>query len=268
MPRAKIITSFQNPQIKKVIRLRDRKEREDTGLMIVEGAREVLRAKEAQINFQELYICRDFLSRFMDDALLKSVEHNVTAVFELSKDIFSKISFGERREGIIAVCPQPQWTLNDFKLSQDPLVVVVEGIEKPGNLGAVLRTCDGAGVDGLLVCDAALDIYNPNAVRSSIGTIFSVPVISNSSGEILSFLKKNNLKICIASPQAKTIYTNVNFNIPLAVVVGSEQKGLSDFWKNRADVQAKIPMRGKADSLNVSATTAIFIYEVIRQRNA
>ena len=147
-------------------------------------------------------------------------------------------------------------------------MVVVEGIEKPGNLGAVLRTCDGAGVDGLFVCDAALDIYNPNVVRSSIGTIFSVPVIQDSSGEILSFLKKNNLKICIASPQAKTLYTDVNFNIPLAVVVGSEQKGLSDFWKSRADVQAKIPMHGKADSLNVSATTAIFIYEALRQRNA
>jgi TrmH family RNA methyltransferase len=146
------------------------------------------------------------------------------------------------------------------------LVVVVEGVEKPGNLGAVLRTCDGAAVDALFVSDSKTDIFNPNVIRSSIGAVFSVPVVSGTNRQIGEYLREKKIFILATSPQGKQSYWNTDFKGPVALVLGSEKEGLSDFWINEADVQVSIPMKGKADSLNVSTTAAILMYEVIRQR--
>ena len=154
----------------------------------------------------------------------------------------------------------------DFS-SKGSLFVIVECIEKPGNLGAILRTCDGAGIDGVIICDGKTDIYNPNVIRASLGTIFSIKIVVSSNEEALKFLKTKNIKVCATLPLAKKVYTKEDLVNPLAIVVGSEQNGLTDFWVKHADLKVKIPMRGQADSLNVSASTAILLYEIIRQKS-
>lgn len=261
------MTSLSNPRIKDVLRLRERKARNESGLTIIEGVREVACALEAKVNLQELYLCSDFLHKGEKTALMKKAAKD-TAIFEVTKKIFEKISYGERQEGVLAVGRPKAAALNNLKLKADPFFVVMETVEKPGNLGAVLRTCDGAGVDGVIIGDAATDIYNPNVIRSSLGTVFSVPVAVGSNPEVLTFLQRNKIKICCAAPQAKQTYTQANLQGAVALVLGSEQKGLSDFWFKNSLLQVKIPMQGKADSLNVSTTAAILIYEVLRQRSA
>ncbi len=270
MPADKNITSFSNPRIKNILRLRAKKTDGPDTAIIVEGVREVLRAKESGIIFQEIYFCPDFCR----DPSIKGVIEEVQGknpdvqVFEAAKEISKKISFGQREEGILVLCQRPQKNFNDFKFKKAPFMVVVERVEKPGNLGALLRSCDGAGVDGVIVCDNQTDVYNPNVVRASVGTIFSTCVVESSKEEALSFLKENHIDIFSATPGAKKFYTQADFTKAVACVVGSEEAGLSDFWLKNSNEQIKIPMQGKADSLNVSATAAILLYEVLRQRNA
>ncbi len=265
MPVVKI-TSFSNPHIKHVVKLRENKARQETGLTIVEGAREIKAAQESGVVFKEIYICDDFkevvpLNEFVNIFTKKQI-----LILETSKEIFAKISYGDRMEGILAVCEIPQHDWMSLKLTQKPLYVIVENVEKPGNLGAMMRTCDAAGVDGLIVCDPKTDIYNPNVIRASLGTVFSIPIFVSTNSAVWEFLSNQKINICASSPEAKIIYTQVNLNIPLAIVVGSEDKGLSDFWLKKAKLQVKIPMKGRANSLNVSATAATLIYEVVRQR--
>ena len=265
------ITSLHNPQLKKIIQLREHKTRQLTGLTIVEGLREISRLKEAQaagVLFEELFVCRGFLKKDGKKDLVKEIELQGIPVAEVSKEIYAKISFGDRLEGLLAVCRPKFFTLEELQLRKIPLIVVAEGLEKPGNLGAILRTCDAAGVDGLLVCDGQTDIYNPNVIRASLGTVFGVRVVQSTQKDALKFLKDSNIQICAATPQAATSYFQMNFKGPAAIVLGSEEKGLSDFWLNHADRKVKIPMRGKADSLNVSATAAIVVYEALRQRGS
>ena len=191
---------------------------------------------------------------------------NIESV-EVSAKVLEKLAYGERHEGIIAVIKTPLLSLKDLKLSKEPLVVVLESLEKPGNLGAVLRTCDGVGVEAVLVCDPKTDVYNPNVIRSSTGTIFSIPVVCGSSSEISSFLKSKKIKICASTPAATKSYTQADFKGAWALVLGSESEGLSDFWLKLADLTVKIPMNGLADSLNVSISAAVILYEALRQRS-
>ena len=267
MPPNKKITSAVNVRVKSVLALRERKEREETGLMIVEGVREIARARTAGIVFKEIYLCPDFLSKDDGEKLIREIGPENVITFETTREVFKKISFGEREEGALAVCRQPKWALSDLKLSKNPFLVIVESVEKPGNLGAILRTCDGAGADGLILSDRLTDCFNPNVVRASLGTVFSVKVVESSNERALQFLKENGIKAWAASPEAKNIYTRVGWHMPLAIVLGNEQKGLSDFWMRNCDFIVKIPMRGLADSLNVSSTAAILIYEALRQRS-
>ncbi len=263
------ITSLHNLQLKKIIQLRDHKARRETGLTIVEGLREVSRLQEAQkrgVEFKELFVCREFLKDDGKEDFVKRIEAQAVSIFEVSKEVYAKISFGDRREGLLAVCRPKILTLQDVVLKKFPLLLVVEGLEKPGNLGAILRTCDAAGVDGLLVCDGQTDVYNPNVIRASLGTIFSVSVVQSTQVEILKFLNDRKIEICAATPDAIKTYFETDFKVPTAIVLGSEEKGLSDFWLEAADCQIKIPMHGKADSLNVSTTAGILIYEALRQR--
>ncbi|HOW35578.1 MAG TPA: RNA methyltransferase [Candidatus Omnitrophota bacterium] len=262
----KNITSFKNPQVKNVIALRERKEREKSKLTIVEGAREIGCAFKAGVEFKEVYVCREFFGDRGQQGIVKELELKKVKVFETTKEIFEKISFGDRHEGVLAVCRQPSQALRDLKVSDSSLFVIVEKIEKPGNLGAILRSCDGAGVDGLIICEGATDLYNPNAVRASLGTIFSVKVVESSNEKTLAFLKENGVKAFATTPTAATVYTQADFKNSAAIILGSEQEGLSDFWINHCDIKVKIPMRGKADSLNVSTTAALVIYEALRQR--
>jgi TrmH family RNA methyltransferase len=257
------ITSLTNSKIKSVVQLRNRKQRAATGLTIVEGRREITRALEAGVTFKELYTCRDLLG----DAKAAEVSAMTKApVYETTRPVFTKISYGERNDGILAVCAPQQLFFRDLRSPTNPLFVIVESVEKPGNLGAILRTCDGAGVDGVIICDEQTDLYNPNVIRASLGTVFSVKVVVSTNEETLEFLKSKNVTICATLPQARAVYTSEKLTDAIAIVVGSEQDGLTDFWTRQADVKVKIPMKGYADSLNVSASTAILLYEIVRQR--
>ena len=259
------ITSVTNPRVKEVGRLRDRKARAQGGVTIVEGVREIAQAMEAKLAFKEIYVCRELLGSSGQDINYTSLK---IPVYETTKPVFLKMSYGNRAEGVLGLCIPPSASFNDFSGKEGLLILIVEAVEKPGNLGAILRTCDGAGVDGVIICDGRTDIFNPNVIRASLGTVFSVPVVTATNKEALAYCREKGLKICATAPGAAAIYSKTKLNQAMAVVVGSEEKGLSDFWNGHADIKVRIPMRGRADSLNVAASTAILLYEIIRQRTA
>ena len=254
------ITSLQNPLVKHLIRLRDdKKQRKLENLMLVEGWDEINLALLAGHIPNSLLIAPEISSRQHD--IISSETLTVTQA------VFEKLSYRENPDGWIAVFPTPSKSLSDLKLNSNPLLIVAESIEKPGNLGAILRTADAAGVAALLVCDPHTDIYNPNVVRASRGTLFTVPTIELSNMDALSFLREHRIDILAATPQAEEEFTQQDLSGPLAVIVGTEDKGLSDYWLQKADLKVKIPMVGKVNSLNVSIATALIVYEAKRQRD-
>jgi len=255
------ITSLHNEGIKKAQVLREARERREQGVTIIDGAREIKRALEAGIIFDKVFYVEG-----RQDALLKHLAGRRVETVEVSGKVMEKLAYGERHEGIVAIVKTPMLNLKDLKLSAQPLVVILESLEKPGNLGAILRTCDGVGVEAVLVCDPKTDVYNPNVIRSSTGVIFSIPVVCAPAGEISSFLKLKKIKICATTPAAKKLYTQVDLKGAWGLVMGSEDQGLSDHWLTLADMQIKIPMNGTADSLNVSTSAAVILYEALRQR--
>jgi len=261
------IMSLQNERVKMVVRLRDRKEREETGLFLIEGYRELKRAVDAGRKIETLFICPDFFLGKNEEAL---IEASKAHVLECSKEVFSKISYRDRPDGLLGVAPQTHLSLECLKskLGSVPFLLVAESIEKPGNLGTILRSADAAGVDAVIVCDPTTDIHNPNVVRSSIGTLFTVPVLEADGNETLEFLKANNIRLVAATPHAKLEFTEADLTVPLAIVVGTEQYGLSETWMQKADIAVRIPMCGIADSLNVASATTLLLYEVLRQRRS
>ncbi len=264
----KQISSAANPAVKKVIRLRERQARNTLRLTIVEGVREVAIARCAGVHFQEIWICPELIRTKEGKEFLHRLETEKATVFQVTASVFGKIAFGDRQEGILAVAPMPARSLAQLSLPKDPLLIVVEQVEKPGNLGAILRTADAAGVDAVLVCEPATDVYNPNVVRASLSTVFCVPIVHCANEAAVEFLEMRSVRIVAANPDASRVYTQADLRGALAVVLGSEQAGLSDFWKSHAQEQVKIPMAGKADSLNVSTTAAILVYEALRQRQS
>ncbi len=259
------ITSLTNPRVKAAVRLRDRREREATGLTIVDGAREILRALDAAIRIESAFIAPALLRS--EDALEVDARiHAWPATIEVSPAVLAKVAYGERSDGIVAIAETPSRSLVDLDLPPDPLVVVVEGVEKPGNLGAVLRTADAAGVDAVLAADPRTDLFNPNAIRASIGTIFSMPVVAASSPEILAWLVERGIRPIAAIVDAPATYTGADLRGPLAIVLGSEADGLSTAWRDASVTPIAIPMHGVADSLNVSIAAAVVLFEAVRQR--
>jgi TrmH family RNA methyltransferase len=188
-------------------------------------------------------------------------------VFELTKDAFAKVAYRERPDGLLAVAPQWKRALADLALPAEPLLLVVEAIEKPGNLGTILRSADAAGCDAVIVCDPVTDIFNPNVVRASTGVLFSVPLAVEESARVLAWLREKKIRAIATTPAAEKIYTDADLRGPLAVVMGSEQFGLSEFWLKNCDLSVRIPMAGQADSLNVAMATIIALFEAVRQRN-
>ena len=239
--------------------------RDQTGLTLVEGQREIRQVLKAHVPVEKIFVCPELCDQGFYRELL-SWKKGGPIVLEVSKQLFSKISFGERQEGLLAVVKPQRISLRDISFKNIPLLVMVEGVEKPGNLGAILRTADAAGIDALLVCAGRTDVYNPNVIRASLGAVFTVPVVEGDGEAILKFLKEKKITICTTLPLAKKVYTQVDLKIPLAIVLGSEQNGLNRFWIDHADTQVKIPMHGQVDSLNVSTSAAIMIYETLRQR--
>lgn len=265
MPRVKI-TSLANPRIKDVVRLRTARHRQESGFTVVDGAREILRALEGKVKFREFYICPELFGRSEEKRLKTRLSALNVPTIEVTKAVFEKIAFGDRQEGVLGICQAPQQSLADFQVRSNALVAIIEHVEKPGNVGAILRTCDAAGVNGVIICDAKTDLFNPNIIRASLGTVFTVDTVLCSNEEALRFLREKGMKVYAASPQSQTLYTRMDWAGPVAVVLGSEQEGLSGFWHKNADACVKIPMYGHADSLNVSTSAAILIYEAIRQR--
>ena len=265
------ILSTQNATFKSLVKLLEKKERTKTGLFLIEGYREILRAYEGNITGVNLFICPEFFLGSNERELIASFEKKQVKPIRLSKQLFEKLSFRDRPDGMLLLAKQfdtSHESLKAFlKTKKNPFLLVAEAMEKPGNLGSILRSCDAAGVDAVIVCDECTDIYNPNVVRSSVGTLFTVKVFEASSSETLKLLKDEKILVVAATPSAKNFYTDENFNQPVAIAVGTEQLGLSKTWMDQADIQVKIPMLGKADSLNVANATTLLLYEVVRQRS-
>ena len=261
------ITSLQNPRVKQLVKLRDRRPRDEAGVFLVEGYREIRRALEKTVPLHELYYSPDWFLGENEPALLAQAEAAGAILFELSKDAFAKVAYRERPDGLLAVAPQWKRSLADLTLPAAPFLLVVEAIEKPGNLGTILRSADAAGCDAVIVCDPVTDIFNPNVVRASTGVLFSVPLVVETSERVLTWLHEKRIRTIATTPAAETLYTAADLRGPLAVIMGSEQYGLSDFWLKNADVPVRIPMAGQADSLNVAMATIITLFEAVRQRS-
>lgn len=247
-----MITSKDNAHYKKLLDLNKKASRDETGLFLVEGEREVLLAKEVET----VYYTNP------SPAVQMWIDQGVTAL-EISRELFSKISY--RDQGVIAVARKQKLRLEDLK--NFSLLLLCESIEKPGNLGAMMRTADSAGIDGILVCDPVCDLYNPNVVRASLGAFFTVPFVETTSRQAATFLKEKGIQILLATPHAAHSYFDVDLRVPTCVVIGSEKEGATSLWMEEADKKVKIPMRGKVNSLNASISASLFIYEALRQRS-
>jgi TrmH family RNA methyltransferase len=253
------ITSLQNTRVKQIVKLRERRVRDREGLILVEGYYEIEIALKSGLLPQTIY----FAPEVVGDKTLIGIQSEIMTV---SRPVFEKISYRDNPDGWLAVFPTPHPTLASITLSERPFLIVAESIEKPGNLGAILRTADAAGVDALLVPHPRTDVYNPNVIRASRGTVFTVPVLQASSAESLAWLRENKVTVVAATPGASRTYTEIDLCQPLAIAVGTEDEGLSDFWLDNADEKVLIPMFGSVNSLNVSVSTAVIVYEAVRQR--
>ena len=263
------IASLANPKVKTVVKLRQRAHRDELGLMLVEGYREIKRALDHAYRPTQLFTCAElFLKGTNEPTLIEQARAAGAEILACSAPVFLKMAYRERPEGLLAVGPQPHLALVDLKLPPQALLLVGEGIEKPGNLGTMLRSADAAGAAAVIVCDRCTDPYNPNVVRASTGTLFSMPVVETEGPILRDYLRAHGFSILAATPHAERLHTEVDLTGNVAIVVGSEQCGLTPAWLEAADLQVRIPMMGMADSLNVSAATTILLFEALRQRLA
>lgn len=258
------ITSLQNPRIKNIIKLSKSRERKAQNLFIVEGARELSLALGSEYVLDCVYVCPELFNKTDYPQVLNNVPDDKK--IEVSQTVFEKIAYREGSDGLLTLMYQKLHKLSELRLSSNPFLILLEAVEKPGNLGAILRTADAAAADAVIVCDPATDLYNPNVIRSSVGCLFSVQTAVCSSQEALDYLQQNNIRSYAAELQAAQWYQDVDFTTASAIVMGTEADGLTPFWLEKANARIKIPMRGKIDSLNVSVSTAIITFEAMRQR--
>jgi len=263
------LSSSKNPKIKDLLLLSEKsKERRERALFVVEGKREIEAALSAGYKIYELFYCPG-LSNVLNTQQSRTLEHNYPAerYYSLTEEIYSKVAYRSGTEGIIAVFRYKNISLKDIPLSSNPLIIVLESVEKPGNLGAVLRTADAANADAVIVCDPLTDLFNPNIIRSSIGGIFTNKVCVSSSEDTFNWLTENNITIFAAQLQDAELYHKSDMSGATAVVMGTESLGLKPFWREKAHHRIRIPMLGTLDSLNVSVSTAIICFEALRQRD-
>jgi RNA methyltransferase, TrmH family len=261
------ITSPANPRVKQLVALRRRRERDEAGVTLVEGQAEIQLALASGVAPQSLYYCQELTGGLAGQVADEAAERG-SEVIRVSRPVFEKISYREGPDGLLAVVPSVESALDRLSLGDRPLVLVCAGLEKPGNLGAILRTADAAGVAAVIAAGPVTDWGNPNVVRASKGTIFSVPVASATGTEVLGWLESRGLQLVAATPDAERLVTDADLTGPTAIAVGAEQTGLPAEWLDRADTRVRIPMFGRADSLNVSTSAAILLYEAVRQRGA
>ncbi len=252
-----LITSVQNPRVKAVVALQQKSaERRRTGLFVVEGKRELEHCVEMGVEVKEIFVCREIAGEMEEQANM----------WEVTKEVYEKMAYRGSTEGVMAVVKSKERRLEDLQLSENPLIVVVERVEKPGNLGAILRSADAAGADAVVVCDALTDLWNPNLIRSSIGAVFTVPCVVCSSEECIAYLKEHGIQILTAQLQDSRLYYDTDMRCGTAIVMGTEATGLTEVWRQAADAHIRIPMLGQLDSLNVSVSAAILLFEAVRQR--
>ena len=260
------ITSNTNPRIKDAIALQDKSSlRRKSGRFVIEGIREVEQALAAGIRLQALFFTSTLENLRQD--LLQQAEKSGATLCRINSNVYQKLAYRESTEGIVAVAHTPSRSLRELQVSEHPLIIVLEAVEKPGNLGAILRTADAVHADAVLVCDPLTDLYNPNVIRSSLGGVFSVPLLSCTSEEAVQWLKERHIRILTAQLQDSELYYATDMRTGCALVMGTEATGLTPYWREQADEHIRIPMLGKIDSLNVSVSTAILCYEAIRQRH-
>lgn len=260
------IASAANPRIRAAAGLRERRARDDAGLTIVDGGREVRRAVEAGVAVGEAFVCEALVRSEDARAAVRALATAGARIWTTSETAFAKVAFGERAEGVVAVVRIPSTRLDALRISEEPLIVVLEAVEKPGNLGAVLRSADGAGADGLILADPRTDPFNPNAIRASAGTAFTVPIATGSTAEVRDWLRGHAVRVVAARVDAATDVWNADLRGPLAIALGSETDGLSAAWSANDVTAVRLPMLGVADSLNVSVAAAVLLYEARRQR--
>ena len=279
--RIETITSAQNPKIKNLLLLQEKsKARREQGLFVVEGRRELEHCLEAGFQVRTLFICPELAGNealsgaFARIGSRSDAEERVSSpaqhplIIEIPESLYRKVAYRESTEGIIAEVECKERRLEDLELSERPLVMVLESVEKPGNLGAVLRSADAARADAVIVCDPLTDLYNPNLIRASLGGIFTVPTVAASSEEAIAWLKARGIRILTAQLQDSSWYYDIDMTVGTALVMGTESTGLTDIWRRAADAHIRIPMLGRLDSLNVSVSAAILLFEAVRQRNA
>ncbi len=259
----KQITSIQNPFIKSLVILQEKaKARKQSGTFVIEGMREIELALKGKYVLETIL----FLPELIDPNSILTFEKKGIETIEINKEIYQKLAYRDTTEGIIAVAKTKSLQLSDLKLGKNPLILVVEAIEKPGNLGAMLRTSDAARVDAVIIANPKTDLYNPNVIRSSVGCLFTNQVATGTSNEVITFLKHHNITIYSATLQNSTSYHTQDYTVPTALVMGTEATGLSEIWRSEATQNVIIPMQGEIDSMNVSVAAAILIFEAKRQR--
>ena len=261
----KRIESPKNPEVKGLVRLKERRVREREGRFLIEGERETRRALSAGVPLRTLYMCLDFM-RPAGHALAAELQDAGVDAVELSREAFSRVSYRDAPDGVLAVARVQPRELGGLELPQSALVLVLDGLEKPGNLGALLRTADGAGLDAVFLTGEGTDLTNPNVIRASMGSVFAHPVRTVAAPELLEWLLERNFNLVAASPGAEVSFWDADYRGATAVVLGTEHEGLSPLWLEAAHTRVAIPMRGLADSLNVATAGALLVYEALRQR--
>lgn len=261
-----LITSLQNPRVKDLVRLRDARHRRRAGHFLIEGERELERAVTSGWELSTLFFSPESFLRPEVIDLVEAVSERSIEVVQLSKSVFAKAAYRENPDGLLAIAPERPRTLQDLKLNDPAFLLIAQGVEKPGNLGALMRSANAAGADALILCDAVCDIYNPNAIRASQGAFFDLPIVQTSTVEALLFLEEHHVQAITLTPHTEDQLWDLDLKTPSALVLGPEDKGLSEEWLQAPCRPAKLPMSGVTDSLNVSVTAGIALFELVRQR--
>lgn len=261
-----IITSTANPVVRGLVQLHKRAERDQQDRFLIEGYRPISRALGEGYQLDELYYCPEMFLGTNEMTVVEAARARGARITQLGPEAFRRVAYRERPEGLLGIGQQWHTSLDDLQLGEAPFLIVVEAIEKPGNLGTILRSADATGADGVIVCDPVTDLFNPNVVRASTGVLFRVPTVITSSRSAIDYLASRGIRRLAATPAAEQVYTEVDLTGPVAIIMGSEQFGLSNTWLQACDLPVKLPMLGLADSLNVSAATVAMAYEVVRQR--
>ena len=261
-----VISSTRNDVFKAAMKLRERRDREKRQLTVLEGYRELTRALEYGMTLEECFFCPALFLGENETALLRRLAASGVKLYQVPDFMLVKMAYRERPEGLIATARMLRHQLADLPVVENGLYLVAEGVEKPGNLGSMLRSADAAGVDGMILCDKTTDIYNPNVIRASTGALFAVPLAEATTDEAFQWLREHRIRILAATPHTDNIYTEADLTRSVAIAVGTEQYGLTERWMTECDLPVVIPMMGSIDSLNVATATTILLYEAARQR--